>query len=172
MFREVNAISQKTGIHRDRFLGAATEGLMYAAGKYDRARGAFSTYAVKCIRGYIYRCVGEEKYGSVRDGRRHVAGKLPDINSTDLDSFIETASVEPDEWPDAVLGRAEAKKQVEALLKCLPKRSRLILSLRFGLRGRQHRLREVGQVLGLSRQRVQQLEVAALGKLRRVAEGE
>jgi RNA polymerase primary sigma factor len=49
----------------------------------------------------------------------------------------------------------------------LPSRERTVLQLRFGLEGqRAHTLDEVGQRLGLTRERVRQLQSAALRKLR------
>ena len=48
-------------------------------------------------------------------------------------------------------------------------RERQVLSLRFGLAdGRPKTLRETGRELGISRERVRQVEIRALGKLRRL----
>jgi RNA polymerase primary sigma factor len=50
----------------------------------------------------------------------------------------------------------------------LPKRERRVLELRFGLEDDQPKtLREIGEQLGLSRERVRQIESRALNKLRR-----
>ena len=58
------------------------------------------------------------------------------------------------------------------MLARLPLRERRVLRWRFGLGGKHnHTLKEVGDRLGLSRERARQLESAAIGKLRKMAEG-
>jgi len=57
---------------------------------------------------------------------------------------------------------------VEAALSCLTERERAVISLRFGLvDGRTRTLEELGEVFGVTRERVRQIEVKALDKLRR-----
>jgi RNA polymerase primary sigma factor len=53
------------------------------------------------------------------------------------------------------------------VLRCLPSRDREAIELRFGLRdGRPRTLAEVSQVLGVTRERVRQLEKRGLVRLR------
>jgi RNA polymerase primary sigma factor len=57
---------------------------------------------------------------------------------------------------------------VEAALAGLTERERAVISLRFGLvDGRTRTLEELGEVFGVTRERVRQIEVKALDKLRR-----
>jgi RNA polymerase primary sigma factor len=59
------------------------------------------------------------------------------------------------------------KKRLALLLGDLPSREQNVLSMRFGLDGREPRtLEEVGEQLGISRERVRQLQARALGQLR------
>jgi RNA polymerase primary sigma factor len=57
-------------------------------------------------------------------------------------------------------------EQVRALLGSLNTRERTILRARYGLDGDEQSLREVGERIGLSGERVRQIENRALGKLR------
>jgi len=59
------------------------------------------------------------------------------------------------------------KEQVGDILASLLDRERRVIEMRFGLSdGRRYTLDEVGQVFGITRERVRQLEKKALGKLR------
>jgi RNA polymerase primary sigma factor len=60
-------------------------------------------------------------------------------------------------------------EQVRALLGSLGDRERMILRARYGLDGPEQSLREVGERIGLSAERVRQIENRALGKLRAAA---
>jgi RNA polymerase sigma factor (sigma-70 family) len=66
---------------------------------------------------------------------------------------------------EQLLDRAEIE-QVRALLGSLNERERMILRARYGLDGPEQTLREVGERIGLSAERVRQIEDRALGKLR------
>jgi RNA polymerase sigma factor (sigma-70 family) len=66
---------------------------------------------------------------------------------------------------EQLLDRSEVE-QVRALLGSLGDRERMILRARYGLDGPQQSLREVGEGIGLSAERVRQIENRALAKLR------
>ncbi len=62
------------------------------------------------------------------------------------------------------------EKEIYDLLDRLPEKERRVIELRFGLRGNEPKtLREIGDILGVSRERVRQLETRALRKLRSLA---
>jgi RNA polymerase primary sigma factor len=59
------------------------------------------------------------------------------------------------------------KEQVRSVLNSLSERERNVLEMRFGFRdGKTHTLEEVGQMFGVTRERVRQIEAKALRKLR------
>jgi len=76
-----------------------------------------------------------------------------------------------DSDPSEAINEAEIRPVVGRLLDCLAPRERSILQMRFGLEGMEpHTLHEVGQKLGLSRERVRQIERGALDRMRTPAE--
>ena len=92
------------------------------------------------------------------DGRRAMADGLAD----DLTPDPEDATVQ-----------SLTERALLDAFGCLGARERQVLVLRFGLGPhREHTLGEIGDVLGLSRQRVKQIETLALQKLRRFARHE
>lgn len=82
---------------------------------------------------------------------------------SDLADMLEDERV-VDPFAQTVLGMRDAA--VNDAMRALPDRSRLVIEMRFGLNGRQPQyLDEVGAVLGVTRERVRQLEHRALQQL-------
>ena len=91
----------------------------------------------------------------VGDGESMYADLIEDVNS--------------DRPDDTTAIKLRRKELAEALLRLNP-RMRRVLALRFGLDGEHPQtLEEVGAGLGISRERVRQLESRALRELRSVA---
>jgi RNA polymerase primary sigma factor len=85
-------------------------------------------------------------------------------DSSILGDFIEDESVVT---PLDAASRELLRDQIRSALAFLNERERHVLELRFGLLdGRDHTLEEVGQRLGVTRERVRQIEAKALRKLR------
>ncbi|MCG8591421.1 MAG: sigma-70 family RNA polymerase sigma factor [Proteobacteria bacterium] len=81
-----------------------------------------------------------------------------------LEDFVADSGAER---PDGGIDDERMRSGVGALLGSLTAREQHILRLRYGLGGEEeHTLEQIGQDLGLSRERVRQLEARALKKLR------
>lgn len=71
------------------------------------------------------------------------------------------------EIPDVSVAKQLMRKHVRNLLSILGQRERQIIRLRFGIEGGNHKsLSEIGNIYGLSKERVRQIESRALYKLR------
>jgi RNA polymerase sigma factor (sigma-70 family) len=89
----------------------------------------------------------------VGDDRGSVLGDLV------LDATVPAAS--------EVVERAELTGEIERVIDTLPEREALIVRMRYGLYdGRPHTLDEIGRHVGLTRERVRQLEKGAMAQLR------
>jgi RNA polymerase sigma factor (sigma-70 family) len=70
--------------------------------------------------------------------------------------------------PEAHAVAGSTRQHVRRLLDSLTERERTVLQLRFGFAtGREHSLQETADRIGLSRERVRQIERIALARLRR-----
>ncbi|MDX6284799.1 MAG: polymerase nonessential primary-like sigma factor [Frankiales bacterium] len=75
--------------------------------------------------------------------------------------------------PDEVLARRSLRGELENALDVLDEREQRVLAYRFGLvDGREYTLQQVGQLIGLTRERIRQIERDALAKLRDAEETE
>lgn len=87
------------------------------------------------------------------------------------DGESSVVDVVPDdtEWSaEAHVERADTARRLYAVVSALSERERVVVARRFGLGGyHPHSLDEIGRVLGLSRERVRQIEAQALRSLRR-----
>jgi RNA polymerase primary sigma factor len=81
-------------------------------------------------------------------------------------SFSESISDPRAERPEAVVHRGEEMQVIYHLLDAIDEREAQVLRLRFGLDGKEPlTLKQIGVEIGLTRERVRQIEVEALRKL-------
>ena len=86
--------------------------------------------------------------------------------------LIDTIADEGIAGPESDLVHHDMKAHVDAWLSELSDKQKEVVMRRFGLRGYESAtLEEVGDEIGLTRERVRQIQVEALKKLRRMLEG-
>jgi len=136
--------------------------LIRAVEKFDFARGnKFSTYASWAIMKNFARTIPDEhrRRDRFRTSHAEMFGATEDARSDQYEQ--ETA-------------QTQREAQVEKILERLDEREQRIIMSRFGLtRGEEPlTLKEVGAEMGVTKERVRQIEARALSKLRRAVQEE
>jgi RNA polymerase primary sigma factor len=160
--RLVVAIAKKHAAQTDNFFELLSDGnmsLIRAVEKFDYSRGnKFSTYASWAIMKNFARSIPEEK----RRRERYVTG-----HEEMFDIAPDTRSDEQ----ELVSSVEQSKNRVNRLLQYLDPRERQIIQMRAGLDNYSEgmTLEEIGQQLGITKERVRQLNVRIMNKLRMIA---
>jgi RNA polymerase sigma factor (sigma-70 family) len=159
--RLVVSIAKRHSGQTDNFFELLSDGnmsLMRAVEKFDYSRGnKFSTYASWAIMKNFARSIPEEKVRKERyvTGRDELFDVAPDTRS-DEHELVSTAE--------------QATFRVNRLLEHLTPRDREIVRLRAGLDGSEPKtLEQIGQQLGITKERVRQLNVRIMKQLRDLA---
>lgn len=160
--RLVVAIAKRHAAQSDNFFELLSDGnmsLIRAVEKFDFSRGnKFSTYASWAIMKNFARSIPEEK----RRRERYVTGSE--------DAFTATPDMRTDEQ-EIVSSVEQTKHRVNRLLEYLEPREQQIVKMRAGLDSYSEgmTLEEIGQQLGITKERVRQLNVRIMTKLRTIA---
>jgi RNA polymerase primary sigma factor len=117
----------------------------------------FSTYATNSLQRHFFRL----KKRAIR--KRQFGAPIADEVLHTASDWSEGVSLTPDD-PTKL-----TRKLMRAASRVLDSREQRILELRFGLDGSEHTLREIAAVLRVSKERVRQVLVRAVGKLQEVA---
>ena len=92
------------------------------------------------------------------------------IGENGEDSLGDLVEDQSEATPEEAMDILVRKEEVDELLETLNDRERRVIRLRYGLEGsRSHTLEEIGEMLGVTRERVRQIEARAMEKLRKNA---
>jgi RNA polymerase primary sigma factor len=112
--------------------------------------------------------IASEKVSDLRSAGIRPASLDAPISDDDLTEFGESVADEEARTPFELLREKDLHNKVDGLLDELDAREKKIISQRFGFGGGERKtLQELGHKLGVSRERIRQLENIALEKLRR-----
>ena len=143
----------------DEMISTGNVVLIKAAERFDYSRGfRFSTYATHSIQRELFRLFGKG------NKRRNM--------ETTIDPEILLESLEADGDSRRHLEHTCRMQYIKDLMqKVLPDREMQVVISRFGLNseGRKVTLREIGEKLGLSKERVRQLQTRAIQRLQQFA---
>jgi RNA polymerase sigma factor (sigma-70 family) len=159
--RLVVSIAKRHAGQTDNFFELLSDGnmsLIRAVEKFDFSRGnKFSTYATWAIMKNYARSIPEEK----RRRERYVTGH---------EELFEIAPDTRSDEQEIVASAEQTSHRVNRLLESLDDRERQIIRMRAGLDNSEGMtLEEIGQHLGITKERVRQLNVRIMNKLRTIA---
>jgi RNA polymerase primary sigma factor/RNA polymerase sigma factor len=163
--RLVVSIAKRHVNSTDDFFGLVSDGnmsLIRAVEKFDYARGnKFSTYASWAIMKNFARTIPEEY-------------KLRDRFRTSHDEMFSAQQDERSDQYELETAQYLRQSQIGKILSRLDEREQKIIISRFGLDHSQEpqTLKEVGHEMGVTKERVRQIEARALNKLRIAAQEE
>ena len=145
---------------------AGNVGLVEAAGRFDVRKGCrLSTYAKWQIRLRVQRARRAEMKHAAR---RAVASDDPDDGD-----MLKTIPDDRADVPGESAVREDDVGLVQQALDCMGDRAAAIVRERFGMDGEQVRTRdEIGSRLGVTPERVRQIEQRALGRMKKLLEDE
>lgn len=162
-------LARKLAMRYARTLGAdeavsvAHWALSTAAARYDPARGVkFTTYAGQRVKGYLRAAAFAAWQRRLRGGAVYPF--------TDLAGDLELGLDRPDggAGPEDLAQGLEGARRLRGWLARLPARERAVVEGRF-LCGQS--LGEIGESLGVSKERVRQIQVQTIQRLRAMARG-
>jgi RNA polymerase primary sigma factor len=112
--------------------------------------------------------ISTRRYAQIAGASTTVSLDSPCTPDSDV-SLYEVIADDQSRPPDEVVGRRLDSHRLDELLESLSNRERVILSYRFGLEdGNLRSLEETGRMIGITRERIRQIEKRAIEKMRRM----
>lgn len=146
-------------------ISIGTIGLIKAVDTFDISKGRLATYGCRCIDNELLMMMRARKKISREVSLYEPIGTDKEGNEISLMDIIEAGQVDVVEQ---ITNRENLKKMFEIMDKCLSRREREILILRYALQGGSEMTQnEVGERMGISRSYVSRIEKKALGKIRK-----
>lgn len=153
---------------------AAWEGVIAAALKFDGSlRVTFASYVSHWIRGKVSNAIwhceqmrANRKHHSLISGDSRVAS-AEGAGGSRWDIYGVADQTNPQEYPEELERVAEMRSRVRHFLRLLKPGWQIVLVLRYGLdaSGRSRTLEDVGRILGVTRQAVEQTETKAFARI-------
>lgn len=146
-------------------ISIGTIGLCKAVNTYETDKGTrLATYASKCIENEILMHLR-----AIKPFKNKVYLFDP-VNADNGEGEVSYIDVVKDEEPDVseIVTEKEEAHDIVNRFGVLDERERLVLELRYGLRGKRKTQREIARMLGISRSYVSRIEKRALSKLARI----
>lgn len=162
---------QGKGLSMEDLVSEGNMGLMKAASKYDATRGLrFVNYAVVFIRRQIEKALdkesAEQRVESMRDGQtRSVDAPLGSKTNVSLLSVLVNAD---SPMADQRVYDANLAEAIEQALMELNERERAVINAYFGIGEERMTMAEIGEQMGLKRERVRQIRDRATRRMRKI----
>ena len=184
---------QGQGVDMADLIAEGNYGMLKAINNFDWSKGfRFISYAVWWVKQSILQCLNEnartirlpvniiqELYREKKkadQGLTELTGKLAMLPTTTrydkpineegdrlVDILEDTSTLSPDKF---ISDEDDLKNELRILMRCLDDREREIIERYHGLNYTPHTLQEIGDVFGLTKERVRQIKEKALRKLR------
>ena len=150
----------------DSLIQAGQLGLLRAMDKFNPYAGfRFMPYAVWWVKTYVNR----ERYGRHRDWDESAKLYLDQKKWDDSDSTYKDLLEDPNQAPEPMLGLEEAENRellASKIQEVLSDKERDVIRRRYYSKSEVTTLEEIGRIYGVSRERVRQVELTAITKLR------
>jgi RNA polymerase primary sigma factor len=164
------------GVPFEDLLSEGCVGLLKAIRRFDPATGTrFMTYASFWVRKAIFQALVDQsrtvrvpryarEQGRMAPRELRIDAEVPGFGEV---TFAERLADRSRPGPAESLISRQERRRLRGHILALPHREQAVIASRFGLLGEPAlTLNEVGRRLGISRERVRQIEVAALKRLR------
>lgn len=146
---------------------------------YNKVNEAFTTFVQQFERDPTHEELGDlldikpqEISTMLRGGSRHLSVDAPVNNEEGSATMLDLMMPDDEDGPDESLMEESLSQDIKSGLMLLSSREREVLSAYFGINGyKSHSLDDIGEMFGLTRERVRQIRERALRRLRKSLDG-
>ena len=151
-------------IDQDDLLSIGTIGLIKGVNSFNVEKGSkLSTYVSRCIDNEVLMYLRSTKKLNAEVYLNEPIGKDKDDNVITLEEVLENDNKSIEEIVDI---KMKIKKMYHKIKEVLKDREKMIIELRFGLKGEKPKTqKEIAKMLGISRSYVSRIETKAIEKL-------